>query len=126
MKEITIVAKDRVGLLADISETLAKSNINISSLSVESTGRTGIVRLMTEDPEGARKELEARQFKVVDANMLVLQLNDKPGELAKIARQLADHGISIENVFLINRENNQTVLAINCSDYEKARKILNI
>ncbi len=126
MKEITVVANDRVGLLADISEALALKKINITSLAAESTGRTGIVRLMVEHPAEAKKALETKGFKVMDADLLVVHLKDKPGELAQVARQLADHGISIGNVLMLNREHSQTVLAMGVSDYAKAKKVLKL
>ena len=126
MKEITVVANDRIGLLADLSETLALQKINIVSLSAESTGRTGIVRLMVEKPAEAKKALEEKGFKVVDADLLVLHLQDKPGELARVTRLLANEGIAISNVLMLSREANQTVLAMSVSDYAKAKRALKL
>lgn len=126
MKEITVVEHDRVGLLADISEALGEKRINIDSLAVEVVGRTCIARLLVENAEAAKKALEARKFRVIAADILVLHLKDQPGELAKVTRLLADHGVAVSNVYMVNRENNMTVLALSVSDYEKAKKALKV
>lgn len=124
MKELTVIARDRVGLLADVSEALARSGVNISSLSVETAARTAVVRIVVEHPSDGRKTLEKAGFKVADDEVVMLKLPDRPGELAKISRRLADNGVAIENVMLVSRENNETLLALKTSDYKKASKLL--
>ncbi|MFH1106552.1 MAG: ACT domain-containing protein [Candidatus Micrarchaeota archaeon] len=124
MRELTVVAKDRIGLLADISEVLAAKGVNIDCISVESSARTAVVRMLVEDATAARGVLEGAGFKVIGEQALMLRLKDKPGELAKVARRLADHGIGIENAMLVSRENNETLLAVTTSDNANARKLL--
>ncbi len=124
-KEITVVAKDRIGLLADVSETLAKAGINIDSVSVDSSARDSIIRLVVSDPAKSKKVLEAVGFKVMDTDILVVGIPDKPGELAKISRLMADHKINIDSMLVINKEENGSILvAMKASDYPSARKIL--
>ncbi len=124
MKELTVIARDRIGLLADISEALAEKKVNISSVSVETAARTAIVRVLAENAAHGRKALEDAGFKVADAEAVMLKLPDRPGQLARISRKLADNGVAIENVMLVSRENNETLLAIKTSDYAKAGRLL--
>ncbi|MFH1750109.1 MAG: ACT domain-containing protein [Candidatus Micrarchaeota archaeon] len=124
-REITVIAKDRIGLLADVTETLSRQRINIDSVSVESSSRNAIIRLLVKDPENAVKALEAAKFKVINSDALVVGIPDKPGELAKLSRVLADHKINIESMFVMNKEETSNVLAaIKVDDYPAARKIL--
>lgn len=124
MKELTVIARDRIGLLADVSEALARNGVNIASLSVETAARTAVVRVFVERHAEGRKALEKAGFKVADDDAVMLSLPDRPGELAKISRRLADNGVSIENVMLVSRENNETLLAVKTSDFHKASKLL--
>lgn len=126
MKEITIVSKDRIGLLADVSQALAEKNINIESVSVETSGRTAIIRIVTNQEKKADSVLENAGFKPVGADVLVVRLVDRPGELAKTTRLLADNRINIENVFLLNKEGRESVFALRVSDYQKAKKLLGV
>jgi len=124
MKELTVIARDRIGLLADVSEALAHSRINISSISVEASARTAIVRVLAENTSSGRKALEKAGFKVADNDAVMLSLPDRPGEFAKVSRLLANGGVSIENVMLVSRENGETLLALKTSDYSKANRII--
>jgi len=123
-KEITVIEKDRVGLLADVSEALAKAGVNIESVQAESSGRQGIIRLLVNAPEKAKKALTKAGFNVLDSNILVIRLRDKPGELAKVSRLLADANINIQNVYLISKNGGEAIDALQTSDNEKAKKIL--
>ena len=124
MKEITIVARDRIGLVADISEALAEKSVNIESVNVETAGKTAIVKIVTNEEKKAHKILSKAGFKPIDSNLAVIRMVDRPGELAKITRLLADRKINIESVFMLSKEGRETVLALKVSNLEKARKIL--
>ncbi|MFH1200341.1 MAG: ACT domain-containing protein [Candidatus Micrarchaeota archaeon] len=124
MKEITLVARDRIGLLADISEALAAAGVNIESVSVETAARSAVVRLLVKDAAMARATLSGKGFKVAADDAILVKLPDRPGELARITRRLAQDGISISNVLMVGRENGETLLAITSSDAAKARLVL--
>lgn len=122
--ELTVVAKDRIGLLADIGEILGKKGINIESVSVEASGKTAMVHLDLGYAAEGRKLLTDSGFRVVDRDKLLLRLKDQPGELAKVSRTLADGRISIKNVYILDAERKQKILAVDTSDNQKARKLL--
>ncbi|MFH1106553.1 MAG: ACT domain-containing protein [Candidatus Micrarchaeota archaeon] len=124
MREITVVAKDRVGLLADISELLAGNGINVNSLSTETANSIAVVRLCVTGAPKAREVLETSGYKVMENDVLVVRLNDRPGELAKIARALSEDRVNINNVFMLSKSGNETLLALKVSNYDTARTTL--
>ncbi len=124
MNELTIVAKDRVGLLADISDALGKDGINIEFVSVETTASTAIVHLKVQNVPAAKKCLTAAGFRVVDKHNLLLRLKDRPGELAKVSRKLADAGVNIKNVYILDAAKNEKIMAMDTSDNTKAKTVL--
>ncbi len=125
MKELTIVEKDRIGLLADITEILASNNINLDSISVDATrNNQAIIRILTNGFLKAKALLSHAGFKVFDSSVLVLTLEDKPGELAKISRSLADDGINILNVFVIEKTKGEVLTGLQTSNDVAAKKIL--
>ena len=124
MKELTVVAPDRVGLIADISEALAKNSINIESLSVETTNDTAIIRLSTNDEKSTRKVLEESGFSALTSEKVLCRLKDKPGELARISRMLANENISIENIDVLAEKKGEKIVAIKTDDNAKAMKLL--
>ncbi|HII39003.1 TPA: ACT domain-containing protein [Candidatus Micrarchaeota archaeon] len=124
MKELHVIAANQPGVLAGISDALYAENVNIESIVAESMGDNGVIRLLTRDAVKARKALEGLGYKVMDSDILVLGLADKPGELARISHLLGENGVNIENVYLLSKEQNTTFLAMRVSDYNRARKLL--
>ncbi len=124
MKSITIVADDKVGLLADISYILGKAKVNIDALSVDVVAQKAVVMLTVPDSDKARQVLEASGYKVTEANMVVVKLPDQPGELSRITAALAKQGINIENVQTLSRDGKATVLGVLVDKPKKANEIL--
>jgi len=124
MKTITVVADDRVGLLADISYILGKTKINIDSIGVDVAAGKAVISLTIKNAERAKAVLEQNGYRVAEANVLVLKLTDQPGELSKITATLAREGINIENVHMLSRDGKNTVIGVVVSKPRKAEKIL--
>ncbi len=125
VRELTIVERDRVGLLADVSEALGKKKVNIDSVSVEVTPqKTAIIRILTNAYIRAKRVLRKTGFKVMDTDVLVVRLRNRPGELAAMSRSLADEGINIENVYMLSKERGESIFALKISDYRYARQLL--
>ena len=123
MKTITIVTKDRVGLLADVSGLLGENRINISSIAAEAHGKTGILRVVTDNPAKTKAVLKKAGFDVSDFEMVVVRLKNKPGELARLTRELAENGIDIKNAYQFPADRNEVVFGFETSNVPKAKKI---
>ena len=124
MKSVTIVADDRVGLLADISYLLGKAKVNIESISVDVVAKKAVISLIIKDPDRAKTVLENAGFKVTESNSIVIKLVDKPGELSRITSMLAESGINIENVHIVSRDGSNTILSVVVDKPKKAVKLL--
>ncbi|MGV8084813.1 MAG: ACT domain-containing protein [Candidatus Bilamarchaeum sp.] len=124
MKTITIVADDRVGLLADISYILSKSKINIESVSVDVLAGKAVVVLILTNFDKAKSVLEASGYKVEEANTIMLKLPDQPGELNRITQILAKEGISIHNVRMISKDGKHTVISLAVDKPKRACTLL--
>ena len=53
MARILVMAKNEVGVIADISRVLADNGINIETISAETLGDNGTISLTTDDYDGA-------------------------------------------------------------------------
>jgi len=124
MKSITVVSDDKVGLLAEISYVLAKSNINIEALDFDVVGKKAIVTLTVQDAENAKDALSAGGYVVAEENCVTIKLIDKPGEFNRIASMLSHDGINIEKVHMISKEGKKAILSIVVDNPELANKIL--
>ncbi len=124
MKHVTIVADDKVGLLADISYILGKAKINIESINADIVGGKAILSLALSDEQRGKSVLEASGFKVGEFNSVVLKLKDRPGELSKITTVLSKEGVNIENVHMLSKDVNGTVVSIVVDKPKRAAGLL--
>lgn len=124
MRQLTVVASDRVGLLADVSEVLASKGLNLDSISVETAGKSAIIHLSCPNIPEARKCLKEAGFRVVDEDSVLLRLKDQPGEVARISRLLADKKISIKNMYILDAEGGEKILAVSTDNNADAKRLL--
>jgi len=124
VKSVTIVADDKVGLLADISYILAKAKINIDSVTVDVIGGKAIISLGLSDAVKGKGVLEAASYKVEDVNSVVVKLPDKPDELSKITAMLTKDGVKVENVRTLSKDEGNTILAITVDKPKRAIGVL--
>ncbi len=124
MKSVTIVADDKVGLLADISYILAKSKINIDAINVDVVGGKAIISLALSDAVRGKSVVEAAGYKCEEPNAVVIKLPDKPGELNKTTALLAKEGVNVQNVHMLSKDGANTVLSIVVDKPKRAALIL--
>ncbi len=124
MKQITLIAKDEVGVLADISYILGKARINIESISVASLEGKAIITMFVKDGKRAKKLLKSNNYKVLESEAFVLKLKDEPGQLSNISRMLSKKGVSIANLYVIAREKGSTIMSIKVDKPKAAKKVL--
>ena len=103
VERIIVMAKNEVGVLADITATMAEADVNIVTVNTESTGDTGIVILTTEDNDRALDALTTAGFKAIIDDALVIRLRDEPGALAKVAERFKNSGVNIQSLHILDR-----------------------
>jgi hypothetical protein len=118
MKDLTIILEDRPGSLAQMGEALGKAGINIEGSCGITCQGVGVFHILVKDSNKARKILEGAGFEVRDEySVLILEIEDKPGELGKITRRIADAGVSLKLMYLATR----TRLVLGADDLDKMR-----
>jgi len=124
VKSITIVADDKVGLLADISYILSKSKINIDAINVDVVGGKAIISLCLSDIVKGKQVVEAAGYKCEDPAAVVIKIPDKPGELNKMTSTLAKEGVNVQNVHMLAKDGSHTVLSVVVDKQKRAAMIL--
>lgn len=123
MKSVTIVSEDRVGLLADISYILGKSNVNIDGLFVDVVGGKAIISIEVKDQKKASGILARNGFTIADPESIVIRA---PGDVKdRITEMLEGESVQITEFSVLTSDNSEGVYAINVDKPRKASKILN-
>lgn len=124
MNRIVVVARNEVGVIADISRALADSGINIETISAEGGDVQGTITLTTDDQDAALRVLSNAGFKAVTDESLVLSLPDEPGALAKVAERFKQAGVNIQSLHILERKAGHTLVALAAEDREKAKQLV--
>ena len=112
MKQLTIVAPDRPGLLAEVTDSLAADGINIETFDAEAVGSAAIIRLTVDQYDKALQSLHRAGHAPVTEDALLIQLDDKPGALAAVAKRFRDAGVNMRSLRIVHTSGGQTVAAI--------------
>ena len=99
LKQLSIFVENKHGRLAEITGLLTKHEIDIRALSIADTTDYGILRLIVDKPDKAKKALQEEGFTVSLTNVIAVAIDDTPGALANVVKVLCDHEIGIEYVY---------------------------
>ena len=124
MNRIIVMAKNEVGVIADISRALADEGINIDSISAEGLDEKGVITLIADNYDEALRVLTHAGFKTVSDESLVLRLKDEPGALAKVAERFKNAGVNIQSLHIIDRRNGHAIVALSADDRAKAETLV--
>ena len=125
-KQLAIFLENRPGTFARVADALAKAKINIYAISTSDTVDHSVVRLVVDDYRRALHLFEEHGTLVVDDDVLLIEGDNKPGSLAKIAHKLADAKINIEYAYCATPPDaKKGLLILRISDVKKALKVLN-
>jgi hypothetical protein len=120
-KDLTIILEDRPGTLADMGEALGNAGINIDAVCGLPCEGKGVIHIIVEDAAEARRVLEGGGFEVSDEReVLLLDVEDRPGSLGEIARKIADSGVNIKFIYVAS--NNR--LVVSADNLELARAVI--
>ncbi len=124
MKDLTVVLKNKPGVLADMGEILGKNNINMEGICGFPLKDEAIIHILVEDETTTKWILEAAGFEVrAVREVLVIDVGNmagKPGSGGKIARNIGDAGVNIDLIYFA--EHNKLVVGVD--NIEKAREVL--
>ena len=125
MSRIVIMARNEVGVIADISRALADATINIETISAKALGEKGVITLTTDDDDASLRVLTDAGFKASADDSLMLSLHDEPGALARVAERFKEAGINIQSLHILDRREGHTTIAVSVDDRAKAESLVN-
>ncbi len=120
-KDLTVVLENRPGTLADLGEVLGKAGINIDGICGFPCEGRGVLHLLVKDAASARSVIEEAGMEVTgEREVLVLEVEDRPGAFGDMARKIANAGVNVDLGYLATG----TRLVIGADDLEKAQAAL--
>jgi len=120
-----VFLENNAGRLADVTRVLAEANINIRAISIADTADFGILRLIASDEDAAVKALNAAGFTTRVTNVAAVEIDDKPGSLAKVMELFQKSKVNIEYLYAsLEGKVGKAVVIFKLEDHEKGVKLI--
>ncbi len=121
IQQLSIFLENRAGRLAYVTNLLAEAGINLLALSLADTTDFGILRLIVDDPEKARKVLREHQVICMVNSVTAVEVADEPGGLARLLNLMAEKGVNVEYMYAFSqRQTGRAALIFRFDDADKA------
>ncbi len=99
IKQLTVFVPNRKGTIVSVTDILAKNNINIRALSIAETKDFGILRLIVNNEESAKKVLEEQGYLIKAVDVVGVKIGDEPGKLTSALDVLGKSDINVEYLY---------------------------
>ena len=123
--QLALFLENQPGTLAAVCDELAAASINILALTISDTVDHSVVRMIVSDTDKALNIFEEHGTLVVENEVLLIEIDNKPGSLSRIAHELASAEVNIEYAYLATgHETSKGLMVLRLSDAEKALELL--
>ena len=123
--QFSVFLVNKPGVLSQVTGALAKARINVIALTLMDSMEHGVLRLVCGDPGAARKVLGTAHDRWTETEVIVLELENKPGSFAKVAEHLAAEHINISYAYCTaGARGGRTTAVFKVADIKKALKVL--
>lgn len=125
VKQFSVFLINKPGILAQVSKQLAQAKINVLAMTMMDSSEHGVLRLVAEDHEKLRNALKALDLPTTEADVLLVEMPNKPGALADICGKLATAHINISYAYCTTgTKGGKTKGIFRVADIKKAQKVL--
>ena len=122
--QFVVQLKNIPGALAVLAEELAARGVDLRAIGGGGLGDSGHVIMTTADDATTKQVLDEGDYTYVEGESIIAEVDDKPGGMARIARELADAGVNIHGHLFLGRWGDRAMFAFVVDRPEVARPIL--
>lgn len=125
VQQISVFAENKPGKIEVITKILTKEKINIRAITIASSNKYGVIKLLVDNPEKAYRALKEKGLSVALNPTLALEMEDEPGGLHTIAQIVKKYQINIEDAYgFVIESKKKAVLVVQVKDIEKVQNLL--
>ncbi len=125
IKQLSIFVENKQGTLVDITDTLARHNVNIRALSIADTQDFGILRLIVNDNDTALKTLTDEGYLIKTTDVVGVKIGDAPGKLSTALNVLDKNNINMEYLYaFMSRTEKHAYVVLRVADNKAAETAL--
>lgn len=123
MNLVAVFVENKPGQTARITKILADASVNIRWVTIANSGSFGVMKFLVDKRDQAVASLRAKGLMVSLLEVLVVEVENKPGSLQAVAELLGRNGLNLDNCsgFVAN---NQAILVIEAHELAQAQTVL--
>jgi hypothetical protein len=125
VKQLSFTGTTKIGLLARISAAIAEAKVNIDSIRAYESGKRAYFSFTTDSAAKAKRALAKLRIEPEEKDGIVVDMANRPGELQKVAGQLAAAGINILETYGVSGKGRTAACFFSTADDAKAARIIN-
>lgn len=110
------VSVDRPGLLARLLAATAARGVNVGPACGLADGKTGLICLGSDDEVGLQAAITDAGYTATAIEMVVIELENRPGSGAELTRKLADAGVSLLVAVTVGMSGDKVQFALGATD----------
>lgn len=126
IQQISVFVENKPGTLAEVLDVLKEHDVNLRALSVADTADFGILRMIVNEPEKAERILRGAGLTLKTTPVLVVVVEDTPGNLHEQVQRLSVSGINIEYMYSFAAlGTKEAMVVLKVDDLARAEGIVN-
>ena len=98
-RQLMVRGDNEIGMLAQITRVISKSEINLVALCAYSIGSHVAVMFVTDDNNEAKRLLTAKGYDIQEEEIILLSIDNQPGALQRVTDKIAEAGIDLTLVY---------------------------
>lgn len=125
IKQISVFLENKKGRLYEALTAMAKEGVNIRALTIADTSDFGILRMIVNNPELAKKALEEAGFTTKITSVIAVGVKDQPGGLAEVLKILYEGDINVEYLYaFVEKSGEEAIVVLRTDNLDKTVNLL--
>jgi hypothetical protein len=102
--DLVVDIENTPGALAEVAGAISDAGVNLAAATCVGAGERAELHILVPHPEAAKHALAISQLAVTrEREVVVVDVEDRPGVLADLTRKIARAGINIDLVYVATR-----------------------
>ena len=124
-KEAIIRIRNRIGVLAQATKTIADKGVNIEAVIATVEGGDAVIRLVTGDHQRTVDVLRELRPDVQEAKVVLVEAEHRPGLLRHITEKLAPENIDLYYLYATATDVEKCLVVFASANNDRAVMVLN-
>lgn len=98
-KQLQVVTPNKIGMLAEVTGTIADTGVNIDALCAYAIGKKAYFLVITNDNAKALKALKTKKFQAKEENVVLVDLENRVGAAGEMGSKLKEAKVDLSYIY---------------------------